>query len=458
MPTKRTKRGYDARAAKEHPGVTISHEWKRGQKRVVLRWYEVLGSEKRGKRKACFAMKLKDGKLTEAPAESRRAAEGHARLKAAELAKELKELQKSQHTDEHDPHATWENLKREHDAYLKRKRRRPKSISGYAYSWGFVERWPGRPALPKLLTLKSLESFAAHVADCLNAPASQASVLAHVTVILNFGRRRLKCVWLDADTINDGLEPPDADLMPVVLPTSHLKKILGAAETWDADHADTQTFPLLAFLMLTGARRGEAEQLRWLPSTPGAHESWVDFDGGRLLIHSSKTRRQRQIPFANRPALKKLLEVLHDEADPDAEPFVFGGVLPLAIADKRREEVVRGEAGEETRVRGRSLKRALTVVRQESGANWAIKSLRSTFATYMANSQLYGSDLYTLAGQNGHRYDVLVAKYAKAYPLPAKQRTASKVEDVLGIAKQVSDWTKAQKSKAGRIIRLRVPA
>jgi integrase len=450
MARRKQRRGYNPKARYAHKGVTIAEEVRAGRKVVLLRWREPMPGGRVGKRRGCYAMLLKNGRVSETPAASRTAAEAHAALKAAELKGERERLRCAEESEERRPDAGWTELKKEHAEYLVRKGRATKSRAAYNYAWSFVESWPGRPAFPAKLTLRGLESLAAHLAQRGLSEASQASVMGHLRVILNFGRDRIGCVRLGEKTIKQGLEPPKADLVVSVRSTKHLRQILTAALKWDKEHPEARTFHLLAFLMLSGCRRGEAERLRWEPSAPGAKESWVDLEGDRLLIYGVKTRVQRPVPLTNRPALRRLLDTMRAAVDSVAEPFVFGGALPLAVADKRAES---GEG--ENKLKGRSLKRALAVVRANSGANWSLKSLRSTFATFMANSGLYGADLYTLANENGHRYEVLVAKYATGYSLPAKQKAARTVEEVLGVRDMVDGWCKAQARMGGKIIRLR---
>lgn len=444
MPRRKKPRGYSPKAREAHPGVTISSE--RGL--IVLRWREELPGGRKGRRRKEV---VKDA--AGLPVLTRTAAEAHAVAKAKELQRDRVALKGTDHTDESDPGASWDKLRTEHREQLRRKGKSERTIDVYDQAWLFVEAWPSRPMLPKLLSLKALEDFAAFAAakphkdtGARLSPHYVALVLRHFKALLNFGRRRLKCVRLDAETVADGLTPPvRGTTEPVVLPTSKLKAILDAAATRDVEIDGSEVFPLLVFLMLTGCRRGEAERLRWSPSKPSARESWPDFDGGRLLVYAGKTSRQRVVPFDNRPVLREMLLALRERVDVDAKPFVFGGARPLAISR-------RGKTGDE---RGRSLKAALYDVREATGADWALKDLRSTTASFLANSQLYGSDLYSLAGQLGHDYAVLVKHYAGHFTLPPRQARAQTVEEVLGIEKILETWQSQQAGRGGKLHRLR---
>ena len=464
MPRRLKPRGYNKAAHDNHPGVTISEEW-RGtgmakRKVLMLRWREPLARGKIGARRA-EVVKDKIGR----PVTSRSDAHQYAVRKSEELDTRRGELvDQDPAGKEHTPDATWDDLARAHAKSLRKRGKREKTRTGYKQSWRFIKRWKARPAKPCDLTGLDLENFAAFVASRRNrrtgkplSPSSVVSVLAHVKVRLGFGRRRLKCVRIDAETLGERLESPrKPKLEPVVLTSAKLCAILIAAAEYDADHPATttfplreaaNTFPLLAFFMGSGCRRGEVEALRWAPTSPGAAESWIDFHGDRFLIFSTKTGRHRVLSFEKRPHLRKLLGFMHDRVDAGAKPFVFGGVAPLAINNRRE---VDGEA-----VRGRSLKRALRTVRANSGADWALKTLRSTTATYLCNSGLFQGKTYDVAGEMGHRHDVLLTKYAKPYTLPKDQARADSVEGVLGIEKEITSWLEAQAGAGGKLLKMR---
>ena len=103
--------------------------------------------------------------------------------------------------------------------------------------------------------------------------------------------------------------------------------------------------------------------------------------------------------------------------------------MPLAVADRRRSEVSPNRVG-------RSLKSAIDAVKKAVDFHWSPHSLRSNLATYMANSP-FGANLYTLAGELGHDYPVLVRHYAGRRTLSIAQRSARTIEDLLGIASEL---------------------
>lgn len=451
MRKKKQKRAYSKRAHREHPGVTISEEGGR----IVLRWREPAPGGRTGKRKKEVVVDA-NGR----PVPSRTAAHSYAVKKAEEIARERAALANiDAHLDEFKPNTTWAELFLQHKEHLQRKGRSPKTVKDYQQSWPFVESWRSRPSLPKQLTVRALEEFTAHVSRRKHfrtgedlSPHSVAAVLRHFKGLLNYGRKRLKCVRLDGETVAEGLKPiRRGEVKPVALSTSKLKAILQAAVDYDGKHPDSAVFPLLAFIMLTGCRVGEVESLRWKPAKPGALESWIDFEGGRVVCYGSKTYRQRVIPLNTRPALRSLLETLRSATDTDMEPFVFGGKLKLALRDKRQTFDEPRDNSE--RIIGRSLKSAVYAVRAASGADWSPKDLRSTLATFLCNSNL-GMNLYEVAGWMGHDYAVLVKHYAGQFILPDEQRHAGTVEGVLGVTRELAAWQSSREEQKGRLLGL----
>ncbi|MBX3461039.1 MAG: tyrosine-type recombinase/integrase [Planctomycetes bacterium] len=402
---------------------------------------------------------------------SRERAKAAAVAKSKEIAAERKRLEDGKAPT--DRSTTWEILKAKHIEHLKGKGRSRKTLKDYAQSWKFLETWPGLPSHPFKLTPLDLQGFTVHLRRHKNrhtggrlAAASVMSVIRHVKAIFNYGRKALACIKLDGERINFALDPGASEkLEPFSYTPLEMVKILEAAvECDDQARPDARVFPFIATLMLTGARRGELERLRWFPSTPGAAESSVDFAGQRLLIWSTKTRQHRVVPFGTRPALREILGCVAAERDADAEPFVFGGAKALAIADRRDYcggEDPAGDAdgmlddNDETHeTSGRSLKSALKKVRDRSGVRFRPKDCRSTLATHLANSGL-GTNLYIVAAELGHDYAVLRKHYAANRILLPEQVQALTIEDLLGIRKVIEGWVKAQSSGEGRLIRLR---
>jgi len=447
------RRGYSRRSRSEHPGVTIASEKRRdGSVVVVLRWSHP-GTNRRCKETVKDASGL--------PVTSRERAKAAALAKSKELLGERKRVDEGKAPTDTD--TTWEDLKARHTQHLEGKGRARKTIADYGQSWPHLLSWPRIPARPFKLKKADLEDFVLHLRRQRNkytgakwAGATVEAIVRHIKAILNYGRRSLACVRLDSESINDALDTGRRErLEPVAYTTQQLVDILEkAVELDETNEREKQVFPLLATFMLTGCRRGELERLRWFQTEPGKPESYVDFDGERLVIWSTKTHRHRHVPFRNRPVLRKLLACMSDETNVKKEPFVFGGTKSLAISDRRDDEED-AENGEEEAAEddkpGRSLKQQILAVREKSGVPFKVKGLRSTLATYLANSNL-GTNLYQVAYELGHDYAVLTKHYAQHRELPKEQADAETIEDLLCIAPVLNNWLKANQGDVGRVI------
>lgn len=414
----------------------------------MLRWREILPGGRSGRRRK-WAVVDQAGR----PVPSRNAAHSYAVAKSDELVREKLALAEVAATDDFRPDATWAQLCEEHFKYLERKGRRPSTKRVYKEVWPFLNNWRGRPELPKHTTLRSIEEYVAYVSKQLNrrtqlplSPNYVESIVRHTRCILNFGRKRLRCVRLDAETLAEGLQAPvKVRVTPNALTSRQMCDLLRVSMDYDENHL-SNTFPVLAAFLCTGCRRGELEALRWSPSTPGAPESWVDFDGERVLIYGAKTSRHRVLPFKERPLLRKILKSMQQQVDLNQHPFVFGGSKAASINSKRHQ-TVQGACGV-------SFREALVEIRKQCGFEWMVKDLRSTAATMLANS-LLGANLYQVAGWMGHRFEVLNKHYAGHITLPPRQHAARTVEGVLGIAKVLTSWLDARVEKKGRLLHLR---
>lgn len=450
---KRKQRGYNRRSRSEHPGVTIASEKRaNGSVAIVLRWIHP-GTNRRCKE----AVKDRNG----VPVTSREAAKDAAIAKSIELASERKEVDEGREATDRD--TTWETLKSRHKKHLEARGRSPKTVADYAQSWLFLTRWPGLPSRPFKTRKADLEDFVHFVRLQRNtytgerlAPATVESVVRHIKAVLNYGRKSLSCIRLDAEVLNDALDTGRrATTEPVAYTSNDLNAILKAAKEADSlVRPERHTFPLLATFMLSGCRKGELERLRWFPTAPGKPESYVDFEGDRLVVWSTKTHRHRHVPFRTRPMLRVLLETLKDGIDVGREPYVFGGERSLAVSDRRPPDEADKVVGGEKRRLGRSLKQPLLSVRRLSGVPYTLKGLRSTLATHLANSRL-GVNLYQVAFELGHDYAVLVKHYASHRELPREQADADTVERLLAIEDAVRVWVQERQPVAGRVIKLK---
>lgn len=428
-PRERRTGGYNRKARSEHPDVSVL---RRGEG-YVLRYVEP-GSGLSGKpRVRQELLKTADGQ----PITSKAIARDRAAEKSQWLMDERLRIKAGATPIDRD--AGWADLKKSHDAKLQAGGSSPKTKLAYDQAWKQFESWPRRPGSPSDLSVTDLQAFMAHLRSYwslkTNAPLSKHSVAAHarhVRAILNYGRKVVHCIRLDGEAVGEGLS---VGRLPRLLPESYdsaqLCELLQAAREYDAEHPRSQVFPFIAFLMVVGCRLGEAESLRWAP-TPhrDAPESWVDFKGRRIVIFGRKTQVERTVPLDVRPQLTRMLKRLKARIDPTTEPYVFGGAIPLAVADKRR-------ISDPNKKAGRSLKSAIDSLKDKVDFHWSPHSLRANLATYLANSSL-GSNLYVVAGELGHDYAVLVKHYAGRRKMSRSQLAAKSVEALLGVVAELN--------------------
>jgi integrase len=341
---------------------------------------------------------------------------------------------------------TWKGLCEKHTAELEANAASPDTHRAYKSSWNYFENWQGKPDWPDKLDVLALRDFVRHLRQYRRANGkplcdhSIASIGVHVKARLNFGRKFLRCVKLDGETVNMGLKSGRTPhLVPVVLTTDKLREILAAARDYDESTNADILFPFLCFVMVTGCRRGEAQGLRFDPSVTGAAESWLDLPRDLAVIWGRKTGVQRFVPLGKRPLLARVLKVMERGRDKQGEPYVFGRMASLGLGNAR---VVKLDNG-----LGVNSKRALKAVKSAAGGGWKIKSLRSTNASMLANSAL-GLNLHTLAGELGHSVAILERHYARHMTLSPMIAASTTVETLLGIDKEIEAWLAAREPKA----------
>lgn len=371
------------------------------------------------------------------PITSRDRARERAKEKSEALSKERGRIAAGARPVDRD--SGWQDLKKKHEERLLAGGSSPKSLIAYNQTWRHFDNWGGAPSTPSDLTASDLHAFLTYLRGYTSkktgAPLSKHSVATHARhfrAVLNFGRRTLHCVRLDSESLGDGLK---VGRLPRMLPesydTTQLCAILRAARCYDLEHPKSQVFPLIAFLMIVGCRIGEAETLRWVQTMDRAsHEGWVDLEGGNILLYGHKTQIERAVPLDVRPLLTRMLKGMKRRVDVKVEPYVFGGPMSLAVADKRRTKTP-------STVVGRSLKTAIEAVKNGVDFHWSPHTLRKNLATYLANSS-HGRKLHTLADELGHDYQILLKHYVGRRKLTAGQESAPTVEEVLGIAKEMS--------------------
>jgi integrase len=178
---------------------------------------------------------------------------------------------------------------------------------------------------------------------------------------------------------------------PGMLREQHRDKYLSPAETQalvralDADKDETAA-AVLALLIVTGARRGEALNARW---------EYVDFERGILTVPRSKSGRARHIPLS--PVARGILlrQFAKRTLYPD-NPHVF----PSARLPGQPVEGVRGAWARAKKAAGLA-------------ADLRIHDLRHSFASALANA---GTPLNEIGTVLGHTQLSTTTRYAHHSP------------------------------------------
>lgn len=267
------------------------------------------------------------------------------------------------------------------------------------------------------------------------SPVTVNRELRSLKTLLNTWRKHGMLAGLHRDDIADALAAlPVPREEPIFHSSATLQKILAAAMRHDAacfaetreEHAGGRPpgttprylpiTPFVAFLLLTGCRRGEALALPWDAVDLDA----VDDQGRRvgeirLDAAVTKTQRARTIGLEVSPALRKLLAAM--KLQTGARGHVFGGESPYTV---------------DTVVKAR--RRLL----EDFGApEFTWQSLRSTCATYLTNAPgIFGAaTVFISAKQLGHSVAVAERHYLgvhRGIPRDAHTlETAMQIEDAL---------------------------
>lgn len=452
------------RARQEHAGVTIATQKRRGETRVVLRYKDprtklTKQCERLREDGSPWPFTINDDRAEFVPITTREQAKILARrlsnwLWSQRAIAKLEAQGVKVQVPQCDAHTvTWARLRNSFETELETKAASRKTILSYGQTWKFVNRWinHGGPPLPESLNREHLRDFIRFLRQHRFtwgeagsgskgqprplSPFSVASHARHLRAVLNFGRKSIGCITLDGEAVSAGLVVGRLPrLVPIALRPQQLCSILKAAGELDRTR-NSLMFPFFAFLMASGARRGEALALRFEPSVSGAAESWLDLARGMVVIWGSKTARQRILPLATRPLLMKILDTLVRRRARGAEYVFAGGPLPA------------GNAGD---MLGTAFKVAIKDVKQMCGVSFRLKDFRSTCATVLANSSVLGGNLYTLAGELGHNIEVLQKHYASHVAIAPELETARTVEAALGIEDEVAAWLHSSGSCAAR--------
>ena len=324
-------------------------------------------------------------------------------------------------------------------------RLRPNTIAAYRQSLNRMLRWAARAKVTTTAQLGTKELAA--LRDALIAAPKATPVrggrrgahkpsgkrrtvpsinadLRSIKAMLGVLRKRGQLPNLHRDDIADALatlRAPRDD--PPFLTPADLRRLLEAAmrhddATFDAtrrEHAGadprgtTRRYsplaPFVAFVLLTGCRRGEALSLQWRSVDLDALDSQGRRVGEiRLCAAGTKTHRGRTIGLEVSPALRTLLSSLRLRSG--GRGYVFGGETPYTVHQL-------------TAARAR-------LVADFGAPEFSWKMLRSTCATYLTNAPgIFGAaSIHLSSRQLGHSVAVAEKHYLGVHRgIPRDART-----------------------------------
>lgn len=273
----------------------------------------------------------------------------------------------------------------------------------------------------------------------VRAAATMNSFFTNAKTLLNHLRALGIAPLLSRDSISDSLKPlPVPHEQPGFLTQSQLDKLLRAASAHDAqcfietrnEHArlrvpgTTRRYvpiaPFIAFLLLTGCRRGEALSLRWSDVDLDALDNQESKVGViRLRATATKTHRARTIGLEVSPALRDLLAAMRERADGAERVFRF------VDAD--------GKEAPYTSDLVEAARRRLHAAPYDAPM-FDYQLLRSTCATYLTNSPgIFGNaTAFLSARQLGH--SVAVAERHYLGVIRGISKSAHSLEAAMGVA------------------------
>lgn len=286
------------------------------------------------------------------------------------------------------------------------------------------------------------------------APASVNAELRAVKTMLGRWRALGLAAQLSRDAIADALPALRVSYeQPAYLVPAKLEKLLDAALRHDADvYAETRVehvglrprgttpryapiAPFVAFLLLTGCRRGEALGLTWRDIDLDAKDEHGHVVGEiRLRAAQTKTHRARTIGLEVSPALRALLAAMKLHAGKGSEALhVFGGRDPYRpdLVESARERLVRTYGA--------------------PAFTWQV--LRSTCATYLTNAPgiFGGATVFMSAKQLGHSVAVAERHYLGVHRgIPKDAHTLEAAMQIEGTVRDVRARSASPATRSAR--------
>lgn len=277
--------------------------------------------------------------------------------------------------------------------------------------------------------------------------------LRSVKVMLNHWRRKRKLPYLSRDDIADSLKAVDTPRNPPdFLSAAKCKTLLEAALRHDGEmfevtrdeHAGLRTpgstpkyepiAPFVSFVLLTGCRVGEAENLLWdRVELDATDQSGNKIGEIRLRAEDTKTKRARRIGLEVCPSVRSLLTALKLRAGSD--PFVFGGPEP-----RSHDQV-------------EAARKRLT---DEHGApSFSWQNLRQTAGTFLTNAPgIYGAaSAFMSARQLGHSVAVAERHYLDVHRgIPKEARNLEEAFQIKDVMEQIVERAQTAPNRPRRRI------
>jgi integrase len=295
-----------------------------------------------------------------------------------------------------------------------------------------------------------------------------------VKTMVSYWRAHGLAARLTSDAIADALkafptERPQAEF----LSPGQVQKLLEAAQRHDAavfdetrdEHAGlrlrgtTRRYapiaPFVAFLLLTGCRRGEALGLTWADVDLDAVDAQGRVVGEiRLRAADTKTHRARTIGLEVSPALRSMLAGMKLRAGHGAQlQHVFGGEQPYTkdLVEAARARLI-GVQRERVRDVGET-------ERAKYGApdfDW--QTLRSTCATYLTNAPgIFGAaTVFLSARQLGHSVAVAERHYLGVHRgIPKDAHTLEAAMQIESSIRELIAGTSAHGAQSAAVVDMR---
>jgi integrase len=274
-----------------------------------------------------------------------------------------------------------------------RRRLRARSVAAYEYGVGvLVKHLSALRGATQETTPADLWSFRSALVAEVEEPGTLNNQFKRARAALEWWRRAQLVPLLSSDAIADAFKVVPEDMEEIrPLAPREIRDLLTAV----ARDPEPRFPALVALILLTGMRRGEAEQISW-------DDCALDVDQACIRLGTwVKTRKARTVDLTVCPAAVDLMRAIRDRSLGD---YVVSGQEPL------------------TERQGRRWRDRLQVLSRP----WTYRLLRQTAGSYLANAPAIfgGASAYRTARMLGHSVAVSEKHYLGVLPgVPASAKT-----------------------------------